>query len=483
MKRIKIFFLMLCAFVFVNNAYSSSFKYSVNTQKLQPVEIDKLNISRIVENAVATDIEENWSMDYSHEIIIIPMADLNIPIEISKPTVTLKHKEKGQFVFSEGKVRSVTRNPIVTYEHKAGSEIAFRPTLYISLQGLRVDSEVDSWQAELQDMLEDDILSSQYKHFLVKWDSSLSLGTQVDDLASVVGDFLNNKVYAWDVVIIGYSRGGIFAHELSSKIIGHNKIKNLHTFLLDPTASTFHSDRYPNPRTVPPVAGYFGSLYYDGQKFIDEINMSLGTDGDRNIIGYDNYGRNDHLFNSSHSDFGTNWVAAGLSGLAGALVDIKSKKVPGSFIADGDSGEEFVRIKANKNIDFNGNIDITDGNISLFGDLSAGGLSLVNIEAAVGKDGVDIAGGTAIATSHIIINEDQLEASQSTLLSSYSASVSSEGLSANVSLIFTSASASINSDEITINITVGDQTIGGNADTGGAVAAFVACGVCAVFSF
>ena len=472
----------MCAFVFIyiNSATSGSLKYSVNTQKSQTAEIEQLNISSIVDNVTENTLEENWSMDYSHNIIIIPMADLNIPIEIGKPTVTLKHKEKGQFTFSEGKVRSVTKTPIVTYAHKAGTEFTFRPTLYISLPGFDFESDIEPWQTYLSGILKDDVYSNQYRHFLVRWDSAYSLGTQVDDLASVVGDFLNNKTDEWDVVIIGFSRGGIFAHELSKQIIGHNKINNLHTFLLDPTASRSHGDRYPTEKPVSATTTHFGSLYFDNNEFTDDLNMSLGTVSDGKITGYDNYERNDHVLDSTHADFTSDWFN---TRFAGALVDIRSKKISGLFISDDDSGMDFVRIKANKNIDIDGTLDITDGNINLYGSLSAGGLSLVNIEAVVGADGVNLAGGIVIATGQLIINGDRREVSQSNLLSSYAASVSSDGLSVSVSDLFLGVDASINSDEITVNLSLGGIEIGGSADTDVVAVTAITCGICSFFRF
>ena len=99
-KIIPVFCVSMIAFV--SQAYAEDYTFTINKVDQQISINDSTSTSAettlpsgVQITQVQTEAEE-WSMDYDHQIIILPMGDLSIPIEINKPEVSLKDNKRGQ---------------------------------------------------------------------------------------------------------------------------------------------------------------------------------------------------------------------------------------------------------------------------------------------------------------------------------------------------------------------------------------------------
>jgi hypothetical protein len=355
-------------------------------------------------------------------------------------------------------MRSATRTPVLVAQNTTAT-YNFRPTLFISLPGADPSPDIDSWQTELERQIgalasSSNPRHSQYMHFAVDWDSDEVLRRQVEDLGGLVNDFLNNRAYPWDVVIVGHSRGGIFAHELTRKIVGNNNLKNLHTFLLDPTAATVWGDLYPRYKHDKSPTHHYGSLYYDTFPWLAGT-LNVFTEGDQPITGYDNYGlgSDDHVFASTHEMFAYDWITDTNTGFARALDNIWSVKDIGSFDRDGNSGYEVVTIRE-KDVYIDGDISISGGNIAIWGNLTVG-FAQASIDAIVGKDGIEVSASLLVATAQVSIREDHASVALNTGLASAAASISGDGANLHVDVLGASGSVFIGSGNLGISASVG----------------------------
>ncbi len=410
---------------------------------------------------------QDWVMEYEHDLILIPNDGLVVPIELQKPTITLINDQQGLLELSDDGVFAVTRTPAIAYNHTADASFTMRPTLFISIGGFspELDTDghrVDPWQYEMDKQLRTVLGDYEYKHFIVNWDSHKTNRNQVKRLAKVVNRFLNNRAVPWDVVIVGFSRGGIFAHELTKKIVGHSKIKNLHTFLLDPTATSIFGDFYPAKIQEQSPTKHYGSLYYDGEPL---INVSgLGTVGDMPITGYDNYGTHPHLFPCiEHQYFGGNWIDANNNGFLAALADIKAKKDTGTFLPELESsGSEVVKISASTGVVFDGSMTFTDGNLHINGYFSYNDLpsSSVFVDLMAGQDGVAVVyGASGVSAYQLILDKDSLELSESILFTNYKASITSDGITADMNIDSIQVGGHVGLDGGNVTISVGGDTL------------------------
>lgn len=393
--------------------------------------------------------------------------------EAAGNTVTLVNEQYGRITLSDGTVRAVTKTPVTTITPSV-NQYSKRPTLFISLCGFELGSASDiadpngsggcNWQGELDVQLLK-IPDYQYKHFAVDWDTHASNRTQVDDLADVVKDFLQARQYAWDVVVVGHSRGGIFAHDLTRELVGNSKITNLHTFLLDPTTAPILGDFYPTYKYEAYPTIHYGSLLYDGDLFADV--SSLGTESDRDIPGYTNYGRYDYLFSgTTHGEFPWDWIGGtGVQGLNHALADILAVKTPGVFNLDGTTGMEVIRISRPDNFSFEGDIDFSNGNVRVWGELTVGGVP-TTIDASFGADGIQVGGAVGlVGATQLVITKDRFVISESRFLTSYYVSIGGGELSATFDISVLRSDITANSDEVYWELQVGNGTISGTVPT------------------
>lgn len=449
--------------------------------------------SRKVSTASATkDIQPgDWRVEYEHDLVLIS-GDIITPVEILEPTVLLEHKDGGIFSLTKSGISSATRNPIASFTHTAGKIYNKRPTLFISIPGFKgfeggldqlADGDgTDPWQINgdvqrytngnpvldangneipelnsINAIVNKKVSEYQYKHMIVDWNSTRPNRYQVRDMARVVKSYLRQRVYAWDVVIIGHSRGGIFAHELADKLDGFSKINKMHTFLLDPTASTtWVSDHYPRS-----MSHDYGSLFYNGTNFADEFgNLKLGTVSDRNISGYNNYSRNDYTFDSTHSSFGNKWTVHATRGFDRALKDLLLLKDSDSFVVDGNSDPEVVKVRTGTAIKFDGHIDISADHVEIVGMLSVGPTAISTNVYADGK-GVEGSVGLIVSSSYAAITRDRLEIQQNQLFSNYGASISQAGVSAGVNVGPVKAALDLSVEGVQVNVPGGSLDISG----------------------
>lgn len=407
--------------------------------------------------------DEIWTATYKRpNVVLIPLDDLDIPILTAPATLTLSNETHGRLIFSAESVRAVTRTPVVTYTPAGGTVYNRRPTLLVSLCGF-MGSYPGSGTCNMQYSLERHIANTygqyQYKHFAVDWQTFLTNVHQVRDVANLIDDFLESKAVPWDVVIVGFSRGGVFAHDLARALVGHNKIDNLHTYLLDPTGSPAFSDVYPAYKPTAPGFAHHGFNYYDNRPWVDEYltTTNATTESDRPISGY----INNYFDATLHGAFPGEWIDAHMGG---ALAAINQVKDVGSFPTEGTSGMEIVRISSGSDVNFDGNVDFTNGSVHISGSLTVSGVpGSVSLDATVGADGVQISGAQGAAVGQLIADADRVYVSQSTLVSNYVATLDSSGISADVTMthiLDSNTSVHISPDgSIDISLTIGGESV------------------------
>lgn len=406
---------------------------------------------------------EGWRMEYEHKFVLIPVGDVITPIEIKKPTVILKHKDRGWFSYSQGKMLSATRTPVVDAPGISGT-YGFRPTLFITIRGGSIEpSDYVGWISNIQQIIANladssDPRHSQYLHMQVDWDADERNSRQVEAIGEVVNEFLNDREFAWDVVIIGYSRGGVFAHELTREIVANTNIEDLHTFLLDPTPAWAIGDYYPRYKHEAPGTRHYGSLFYNGTPFAEVAEIT--TEGDQPIPGYTNYGRgvDDHMFNSPHIDFAFDWVADPDKGFERALNDIWARKDLGEFSQDGKGGWEVVKVRE-EDVYFDANVQVTDSNVYVDGTVNAG-LAQANMSAMAGKDGAEVTAAMLVTSAQVVIREDQATISENTLLTTTAVTISKEEANGHVSVIGADANIRVESGRLSMSHDIANTNVG-----------------------
>jgi pimeloyl-ACP methyl ester carboxylesterase len=403
------------------------------------------------------------------QVVPLPFDDdLDIPIPVGIAEYTLSDPAKGFFRFQGGRVESAVRVPLDTFALNVATRTQ-RPTLFVSIPGASFDgvalpalrkarAETDPWQETLARKLSPIINVGEYKYYMVTWDSAVAMGYQVRVLADYVKAFLGPKVDAWDVVLIGHSRGGVFAHELSKRLAGFSKVSSLHVWMLDPTAGPMFGDIYPTRRVD--GGSVFGYLKYDSYPF---YYSTFGTVGDTNVEGYDNYGNGVYEFRypgstseNSHAQYASNWLnLAGtttLDGFAGVMQRFNTvTKQPGTFVVDGQSGNEIVRIGA-KDLSADMFANCQGGTCNISGSLSIGSIGSVAFNNMLATDGLDVAVATTTAAVSTVIRQDYATVAASDMLTG------------------TSTTARIDSGGITVNATVlgGQQAINAELNLTGA---------------
>jgi len=467
--RMKSQLIFTCIFLLVSShAFSSSFTFEFTdaVNQLRKTELQNTDPNVTTDIASTAGNTENWELEVKpRKMVMIPMDGIIIPIEIEKPSYTAKG-ENGRVTFQNGDLRSLTRTKAIVVTPPSTTTFNFRPTLFVTLSGLQWDGNGwDKWQDSIQtEVLK--ISSYQNKHFLVHWDTEFSMREQVADLADEVKKFLSTRKYAWDVVVIGHSRGGIFAHELSKHLVGNAKLNNLHTFLLDPTAATLLGDYYPTSLYNKSPTNHFGSLYYDDSHVLDlspfPLHFNAAVFSDTNISGYNNYGEsggtNPHYMNTTHAEIPNDWFSSTNQGLSAALNNILSQKQTSTFTLDGDSGLEVVLIDVDKGIYADGDITVVDGNLVFWGELMVEGVNVVNLNGTIGEDGVYAAYSVIlVSAAQLVINKDQITVASAIPIAGSTAqlSINDNTLSADVKVLVVSTGADISLDSVSVYVDLG----------------------------
>jgi hypothetical protein len=421
-----------------------------------------------------------WRANYSHEIIPVMNGDILIPIQIHEPVYTLSHPTEGVFNISSGGTSSVTRHPskvsITTCNQYSG-----RPTLVISIVGWAGQapgqaSGIAVWQDNLADKIaairSDQCnpnvsakLGGQIKYMSVDWHSANSNKRQVKALATFIRSWLSIKRNSWDIVLVGHSRGGIFAHDLSEKLKGVNKINSLHTVLLDPTGSSSVSDAY--PAQLHDGGGFknTGYLVYDNKGMINGMidntpfDSNIGAFGDTKINGYAA-----KIFpNSTHNEIPNDWMTSPVfDDFLSNVQSIKDEQT--QYGLDGPVVDELLTIRVNQSyIDFS--MGIEDGNLVVDGEVVlTPGLSTYG-NTSIGVDGIMLNHGASAFIVHYsvqtVINEEQAYIAANIVGVNGVISLSgSDGFYTSVNVLgLTGADTSLNSEGFEANMVIGGNEI------------------------
>ncbi len=383
--------------------------------------------------------------------------------KLSSPTL-------GVVRINNGQVSSATRTPLDVLTTPSPTR-AIRPTLFISIPGANFSAPYHGttpWQTQLSSKLSTLINTSQYKHFMVDWESLKPMQGQVNDVSDAVKEFLRTKQYAWDVVIVGHSRGGVFAHELAKRLAGYSKISKLHSLLLDPTAATSFGDVYPTQA----ASGSFGYLKYDGLPF--SAYGTFTTFSDQLILGYTNYGLNNFqaLLTSSgdpqvsHENYPYDWLQrTDVQGFGTALTNVLATKDngSGSFVVDGDSGNDVVVATSQATIGVDLDAQCVGPACTFQGTLTVGPLGTVTLSGMVATQGVDAAVSTAFASASAVLRRDQIMLMSTDLFSfsSQSQRINLSGITVNNTILngYVTISNQLSLTQVNVSVKIGNINV------------------------
>ena len=337
-------------------------------------------------------------------------------------TTVLEHPSYGE-IYMEGSnigyalVRAADQG-VIDDPEESEFEYSRNPTLLITVHGAQQgEAQVELWQEEAAEKFRlASLAAGAYFHgYNVRWDSLRSNRSQVKAVGRRVARFLSDKIGGWDVVVLGYSRGGIFAHELGLSIESHPKVRNSTIVLLDATASTLFGDVFP-------VAGGSGGGWllncYDDLPFSpNEIADLLGAVvDDRRIVGYESKLIKVKMCEGiivpglkavcSHNYFAVEFVGSHLD----AVIDeVLSNKMSGVYVAASSRGvveEIVVRESASGNfVDLSFELD-SQGRYILTLDSKLSNLVPVGSRIVVGSNGVSAGLAVLVASANIAITHE-----------------------------------------------------------------------------
>jgi len=373
-------------------------------------------------------------------ILLISSGGIDIPIQLQGQEYHLSNKKLGEFTFQGKTMQSVTRNKIQALIDESpvsrsspAPQIAYRPTLFVSIHGATNPFEEngrDEWQTSLtaNSDMGNIARDSQYSYFSVTWNDVFPTHSQAKDLARMISGFLENNNTAWDVVLIGHSRGGIFAHQ-TAQFLSQNKARydTLHTVLLDATAATGLGDIYPFKE----IPNTHGNALYDNLAFSNAGRV--GTISDKPIDGYNNIQINyrQSSAGNSHAEFANDWVMSSssdnssLSGFINNLVSLKRRKDAGDiFFLENRTRAEIELVKISRD-SIKSNLDGSCDNTSctLQGNLQFG-LGTVSLAGTVAYDAVDLAVSSGVGGASLSIQKDKAEILAADLISEHSIALS-----------------------------------------------------------
>ncbi len=431
--------------------------------------------------------------------VFISLDGLLIPIDLTEERVISAENESGSFIFEGDTFSSAVANRVDTYSLPEEVTFSYRPTLFVSLSGFQpeiesveldpstvisVEGAKDSeWQYELDKQLVQEFANNgnyQYQHFLVRWENQKSVRKQSAVLASKIRRFLADRKASWDVVLIGHSRGGIMVNRVSQYLAGNGKIKRLHSYLLDPTASPNLGDTYPTSLPEGKSVQSFGTLYYDEKGTIggDKINFNTGAIfSDFDIRGY----RTVKMLDSKHSTIHMDWIQAPSEGLQQAFEFALSKKTTdsqNSFAVDGNIGLTIIEVQADRGFAFYGEAGCDSDGCYVVGEITADGFSVAYAEGRVDGEGLDFAyGALSITTARAVIRNDQLVLAQTlsvpgsdVLQIAMIQTLDSSGYAGQIQFVGVRAGASVTTEDISVNVNiVGVIAVEAEVSTGGTI--------------
>ena len=443
-----------------------------------------------------------WDVSfYRNEVVLIPLDGMMIPVEVEKQALTADN-DSGSFIFQDGEIISATSSPVDSFELPSGYTFEYRPTLYVSISGfqrfieklaidptgsygdpaLSIDGKQWSdWQDIFNGRLQKEFSNGQkyqYKHFLVRWDNQKSIRKQGAALANKIKQFLKGRRDKWDVVLVGHSRGALMVNRLSKYLVGNAKIDNLHSYILDPTASVILGDQYPTSLPSQSPTKSFGTLYYDknglasatyGGEVIFSTDLGA-TWSDTDILGY----KTVLMKNSTHETIHTDWINAPQNGLAQAFDTIMSKKVKGEYEPDGTLGLDIIQVSATHGTDMWGEANCGSSGCYAQGEITYDGFSVAYADASIDGSGAAMSYGLiGVVSAQYVIKKDQLLIAQEVgiagspyLSGTIIAGLDKRGLNASFKYAGLQAGGSVNtSDLISVDISIfGIARINGNVN-------------------
>lgn len=445
------------------------------TRAYTEAEFDKLLEKCTEELAREQEKKDAWTITLDEQFI--PVVGDNFFVPIVEREVSVSSKNLGRVTFDNDQMRTVSMTPIYLAQPKTGKTFTRRPTLFVTIHGANgfLDWEPDpvydppkiicddpndkpvnpdpkeffskegceeelrdlnntegTWQTILDTRIRHYALASdsQYAHFIVEWQSDESNRNQVKDLARTINDFLEDKKYKWDVVITGFSRGGIFAHDVSKRLADNDKVQNLQTVLLDPTAASPFNDIYPSSGVSVKNGKHIGYVYYDNKDFLSDLDtLNLRTISDKKIPGYTNNGRNDFYKSvSDHEAIRDKWVDPIQSILDFSTVwnDLLNLKTASGYSADGNSGTVVVTIKQSSvyvDLDFS----VESGQVTVSGELNLGKAGTAGIHYQGSLDSFEVQSNTVLNSAYLSIDKDRAEVAASIGVTDINSSLSSSG--------------------------------------------------------
>ena len=274
---------------------------------------------------------------------------------------------------------------------------------------------------------------------------------------------MNQRSQKWDIVLIGHSRGGIFAHELSRKITGSTRIRKLYTILLDPTASVTLADYYPSQKASVSHFDHNALNLYDNRPFFDfSLNqIFLNTISDQNIPGYTNevLFHESHWDNASHSWFADDYIEHRFSIELAAITN--GKGAAGTYSSEGVGGFEVIKISAPKDFIWaSGSVEIVNGNLRARGEVTVGGIA-ANGYLEAGTEGIAVGVSVVVLAANAALSDDGVAVQAAVAaVGSIAAAVGRDGASVFVETsIGVNAGAQIGNGKVEVSAAAGNSEV------------------------
>lgn len=331
----------------------SKFSYATTISVSGQYGIDEIEID--------SDVNTEFQVDFKQKEIVLLASDVTVPIQTNPAEYSIfRPGESLVRITDSGEVSTVVTQNVVAASNGGDATFTHRPTIFVTICGFQLDVNDDDVCAGLRGDVDSKLVGDgrfQYIHLMANWNSNEQIDRQDEDLADYILKELRGKSGLWDVVVIGYSRGGIFAHDMSEFLVKSESINNLYTVLLDPTTAKEFRDVYPQRKYTHSGTNHYASLYYDRKPFSGGVNIFQYSD--ENISGFNNFGYADHYLHSNHIDFPSDWAEKRFLGFYFRFMNTKSI---GSYREDGISGSWVVDVDSRAKNVFEGGMDLTFDN-------------------------------------------------------------------------------------------------------------------------
>lgn len=395
--------IFITSLFFVSSAFANN-PYTINAGAWLQWYERQQNVTECLEDNIVSDqckgLVHQWTQEVKPaKFFFVNVGDILVPIQIEEKETVYRNLSKAfEFSFENEEQGLINATNIARGKTENTATRNYRPTLFITIHGASLNesggSDIDSFQNTIMKSLRDKELTYNAAIWTVNWDSTKPNRRQVKMLRRQVKSFLDDQVYAWDVVIVGFSRGAIFANELALQLDSDEKVNYLYTVLLDPTAATSINDRY--PEKSPSGTLVSNHLFYDGIPFL-YVDFNL-TEGDQPISGYPSA----VIIGSNHTDVPAQYIDQGYWDTLFNLTE--TNKTVGNFNDELYWSEDIVRIRLS---DFEFDIDVDDG---LFTESNAGQIYFTS--QIYGEDGNLHVGNSVstVASMYASIGDDGISA-------------------------------------------------------------------------